>query len=109
MRRNKIVIQFLAALKAMKNIREFIDSKTLLQIYKSLVEPYFDYCLTVWDSMGIGLSTKLQKLLNRAACIITFSDCSISSTSLLEKLNWPNLAQGPVAQSSICTNPGLTL
>jgi hypothetical protein len=52
-----IVKKVIAALKAMKNIRKFIASKRLLQIHKSLVEPYFDCCLTVLDPIGIALST----------------------------------------------------
>ena len=32
----------------------------------------FDYCDVVWDNLDLGLATKLQKLQNRAARIITF-------------------------------------
>ena len=32
----------------------------LIMIYNSLVEPYFEYCSNVLDSLGNGLSAKLQ-------------------------------------------------
>ena len=43
-------------------IRDFVDRKTLISIYNALVRPHFDYCSEVWDTLGIGLSTRLQKL-----------------------------------------------
>ncbi len=35
-----------------------------------LVRPHFDYCSEVWDTLGVGLSSRLQKQQNRAARII---------------------------------------
>ena len=37
---------------------------TLVMIYNSLVEPYFDYCSIVWNSLGKGLGQTLQRLQN---------------------------------------------
>jgi hypothetical protein len=55
---------------AIRRIRDFVDRETLISIYNALVRPHFDYCSEVWDTLGIGLSTRLQKLQNRAARII---------------------------------------
>ena len=52
-------------------------------IYKALVEPYFTYCSPVWDSLGAGLSQKLQKLQNRVVHIVlTGSDYNVRSATL---------------------------
>ena len=42
----------------------------LICIYDSLVQPYFNYCSTVWGNCGSGLSEKLQKLQNPAALVL---------------------------------------
>jgi hypothetical protein len=51
-------------------IRDFVDRKTLSSINNALIRPHFDYCSEVWDALGVGLSSRLQKLQNRAAKII---------------------------------------
>jgi hypothetical protein len=55
---------------AIRRIRDFVDRETLISIYNALVRSHFDYCSEVWDTLGIGLSTQLQNLQNRAARII---------------------------------------
>ena len=37
------------------------------------LQPHFDYCSVVWGNCGKTLSSKLQKLQNRAARILTYS------------------------------------
>ena len=54
----------------MQRIRDFVDRETLSSIYNALIRPHFDYCSEVWDTLGVGLSSRLQKLQNRAARII---------------------------------------
>jgi hypothetical protein len=44
--------------------------ETWISIYNALVRSHFDYCSEVWDTLGIGLSIRLQKIQNRAARII---------------------------------------
>ena len=58
-------------------------------MYNALVLPYFDYA--VWGDIGKALSDKLQKLQNRAARIITFSNYEIRSSELLDELGWINV------------------
>ena len=54
----------------LRRIRDFVRRETLISIYNALVRPHFEYCSEVWDTLGIGLSTRLQKLQNRAARVI---------------------------------------
>jgi hypothetical protein len=48
----------------------FVDRKTLSSINNALIHPHFDYSSEVWVALGVGLSSRLQKLQNRAARII---------------------------------------
>ena len=77
-----------AGLGAIKRIRNLVPRETLIMIYKPLIQPYFDYCSSIWGSLGVRQSEKLQKLQNRAARLITFSDLNVRSSSLLGDLGW---------------------
>ena len=51
------------------------NQETLKTIYYSLAQPYFDYCdQVVWGAAPKQSVLTLQKLLNRAARIITRAD-----------------------------------
>ena len=54
----------------MRRIQDFVERDTLLSICDALVQPHFNYCSEVWDSLGQGYSNKLQKLHNRSAHLI---------------------------------------
>ena len=75
----------------LKKIKPFIPSRSLINIYQSIVEPYFGYCSIVWNGISEGLAEKLQKLQNRAARIITGSHYMAPTKDMLEKLGWTNL------------------
>ena len=47
---------------AIRRIRDFVDRDTLISVYNALIRPHFDYCSEVWDTLGNGLSNRLQKL-----------------------------------------------
>jgi len=53
--------------------------------------PYFNYCSTVWGNISKGLSDKIQKLQNRAARILTFSNYEVRSSILLDDLDLESL------------------
>ena len=53
--------------------------------------PYFNYCGAVWGNINKGLADKLQKLQNRAARILTFSNYDVRSSVLLDELGWERL------------------
>ena len=52
-------------------------------------------CSVVWGSCGkvyvLPKNNKLQKLRNRAACVLTFSNYDADDLQLPKKLNWDNL------------------
>jgi hypothetical protein len=90
---NAITTKVTRGLNVLKRLREFLDLETLLGLiaYKTLVQPYFDYCSQVWGGFGSTLSDKLQRLQNRAARIITKCGYAVRSCVLLQHLNLDNL------------------
>ena len=53
----------------------------------SLYVPHLDYCDIVCGNCGKKLRDKLQKLQNRAAHVLTFSNYDADATELLEFLS----------------------
>ena len=47
---------------AIRTLRAFTNANTLVLVYNVLIQPDFDYCCEVWDTLGKGLSERLQKL-----------------------------------------------
>ena len=80
-----------SGISALKRIRHTVPCNTLLTICNSLVQPHLDYCSSVWGSCSKSLSQKLQKLQNRAARVITFSNYDRSTNELLGMGNWVKL------------------
>ena len=44
----------------LRRTRNFLTEKQLITIYHSIIEPHFDYCCIVWDTMSDTLSNKIQ-------------------------------------------------
>ena len=66
---DKLCKKIASAIGALKRMRSYIPIDTATQVYQALIQPHFDYCCSVWDGLGETLSSKLQKLQNRAARI----------------------------------------
>ncbi len=80
---DKLCKKVASAIGALKRVRSFITIDASIQIYQALIQPHFDYCCTVWDGLGETLSTKLQKLQNRAARVIMRSSYDTDASVLL--------------------------
>ena len=80
-----------AAIGAMKRIKPFVLMHTLESIYKSLVQPYFDYCSPLWDTCGKLLRDKLQRFQSRAARVLNGANYDTRSADLLNMLSWDTL------------------
>ena len=77
----------------LRRLKSYLPRRILILIYKSLIQPHFDYCSSVWGNLGKGLAQKLQQLQNRAARIINGSHYSVRSHEVLSELNWSNLEE----------------
>ena len=80
-----------SGIAGLKQIRPFVPTEVLINIFKSLVLPYFDYCDVVWAGLNKGLSDRIDKLYNRAARIITQSDWETRSVDILKMPQWDTL------------------
>jgi len=78
---------------ALRRCRPFVPLETLICAYNSIIEPHYDYCDIVWNNCGATNATKLQKLQNRAARILTYSDYDAEVEPLFQQLNWTQLAR----------------
>ena len=75
----------------LRRIKPFAPLCALVTLYRSLIEPYFDYCSLLWDICGKQLQDKLQKIQNRAGRVITGSSYDVRSVDVLNNLNWKTL------------------
>ena len=90
----KIIKKVSSGIGAIKRVLKAPCPQATLQlIYQALIHPHFNYCNTVWGNCGITLRNKLQKLQNRAARVLTFSDYDEDAGYLFELLGWNNLAR----------------
>ena len=80
-----------AGIAILRRVSHFIPFDTRVNMYSALVTPYYNYCGAVWGNINKGLADKLQKLQNRAARILTFSNYDVRSSVLLDELGWERL------------------
>ena len=83
------------------SIRYFLPFEILLNVYNSLVQPHFDYCNVIWGNCSKNLSAKLQKLQNRAARVLTFSNYDCSTSELFQNLKWSKLVHQRAVSKAI--------
>ena len=88
---DKVAKKVASGIAAIKKIRDFVDKETLISVYNALINPHFDYCSKVWDTMGVGLSNRLQKLQNRAARVIMKFSNDIPGPEAIKVLGWEKL------------------
>ena len=79
-------------LYVLKRLGDLVDMVTLVTVYKTLIQPHFDYCSQVWGCLGITLENHLQRLQNRAVCIITKRGYEFRSADILKELDLPTLS-----------------
>ena len=71
------------ALGFLKHAKSFISKNSLVNSYKSIVEPQFRYCCSVW---GHCSSTEKDHLQNRTTRIITSSNFLVAALPLIKNL-----------------------
>ena len=98
---NEISKKIASGISAIKRIRYFLPFEILLNVYSSLVQPHFDYCNVVWGNCSKNLSCKLQKLQNRAARVLTFSNYDCSTSELFQNLKRLNLFHQRIVSKAI--------
>ena len=61
-------------------------------MYRGIVEPQLSYCCSVWGCCSESKINALQKILNRAARIVTNSPYEASAAPLIQSLGWPTIS-----------------
>ena len=82
---NYISVKIRRNIGILKRMRLTVPRESLVLLYKTLIEPYFRYCNTVWGYCNETLLDKLQVLQNKAARVI--------KGSKFENTNHPVLLQ----------------
>jgi len=90
-----------STLGAIKRIPHLVPINVLIDVYNSLLQPYFDYCSVVWRNCGVDLSEKLQKLQNRAARILMYASNEDDIDKLFQAIGWPKLSHQRLVATSV--------
>ena len=72
-------------------IKPFVPLDTLEKLYKSLVQPNFEYCSPLWDNCGKLLKVKLQRFQSRAARDPTGANYDFCTPDIIQTLTWNTL------------------
>ena len=89
---DKIAKKVNSDLSIIRKLRDIVDYyNTLIIIYKSIIQPHFDYWSQVWGCLEKVLSDKLQRLQNRAFRIISREGYETRSKDILNKARFFDL------------------
>ena len=58
-------------MSVLRRVKPILTTENVIDIYRSIIEPYFTYRCIVWDSISETQIVNLQNLQNLAARIIT--------------------------------------
>ena len=90
------------AIRFLKYTKNFIPRNCLNKLYRSIMEPYFRNCCSVWGCCSSTEKDRLQKLQNRTARIITGSSFTTSALPLIESLSWKTIEELISNETKIC-------
>ena len=78
----------------LRKLKYKIPKDQLITIYQSIIQPHFDYAISVWGQTSKSNINALQRLQNRAARIITgIYDWTESVSKLITALGWMTIEQ----------------
>ena len=75
------------SINCLKQDRNYASLDILQVIYNALIQPVFDVCDVVWGNLNKGLASRIKKLQNHAARIVSFQGYNVRSADLLNYLN----------------------
>lgn len=88
----------------LSRIRPYLTQKAAKRVYNCLIEPIFNYTDTVWGGLSKGCSKNLQRLQNRAACIVQERS---TTEEAFQMLGWINLETQRTMHKCILVYKGL--
>ena len=74
----------------LSRLRTTLPYDSLIQIYKSLIQPKIDYAITVWGHTSESNLEKVQRMQNRAARTIlnNYDFVNVRGIDLVKQLNF---------------------
>ena len=79
------------ALSTLRKVQTYLPLNTRKLLYRSLVLPHLEYCPSVWDPSSTELSSKIERVQNRAMRTILNRPPGTRSQPLRTELNWRSL------------------
>ena len=77
----------------LRHEKKHLPPTTVQSMYKSIIEPHFRFCCSVWRVCSATALNKRQKPQNRAAMVATSSPYDAPSQPLLGKLGWQTIRE----------------
>ena len=84
---NQVRNKALRNIHLLKRTRNYVDNRTALLLYKTLVQPHFDYCSSTWMNGNLSDLQTLQTLQNRALRIVLGVEARYNRKTLYRSLN----------------------
>ena len=89
---NTVIRKVNIALSPLYPVAQQLPRQVLNIIYKTYIQPYFDYCDTIYDGhLTVHDELRLERLQNRAARLVTGTPFRTSTNKLREELGWDSL------------------
>ena len=81
------------AIFRLRRLRDLIAPHIMLRIYQCIIQPILDYAITVWGFTSQLNLSRVQRLQNRAARIITgnFDYINVRGIDIVKRLKWINV------------------
>ena len=77
----------------LRKVKPFVNTKSLIELYLSLIAPQIDYCCTVWGNKAKNNTVRLQRCQNKIARFILNVDWLTPTSHLLNTLHWQSVEQ----------------
>ena len=81
------------ALKTLCHVKASLPTVTRILLYRTLVLPHLEYCSAIWDPHTAELTSKVERVQNRAMRYILDRPPRTSSDSLRQQLKWQTLEE----------------
>ena len=89
---NELLLKFNRSISPLYSIARHLPKRILLSVYTTYVQPFLDYCDTIYDGhITAHDSLRLDRAQNRAARLITGTSLRTSTEGLRHELGWTTL------------------
>ena len=87
--------KFVFIISRLSRLRHVLAPRILMYIYQGIIQPRFDYVITIWGFTSKCNLSKVQRLQKRVARIITgdFDYVHVRGIDIVNNLKWMNVTQ----------------